>query len=31
MVQQFDLIMVGAGSGNTIPGPDHAGWTIAII
>jgi mycothione reductase len=31
MVQQFDLIIVGAGSGNTIPGPDHAGWTIAII
>ena len=31
MVQQFDLIIVGAGSGNAIPGPDHAGWTIAII
>ena len=31
MVQHFDLIIVGAGSGNTIPGPDHAGWTIAII
>ena len=31
MVQQFDLIIVGAGSGNTIPGPDHAGWTIAMI
>ena len=31
MVQQFDLMIVGAGSGNTIPGPDHAGWKIAII
>jgi len=31
MVQQFDLIIVGAGSGNTIPGPDHAGWKIAIL
>ena len=31
MVQQFDLMIVGAGSGNTIPGPDHAGWTIAMI
>ena len=31
MGQHFDLIIVGAGSGNTIPGPDHAGWTIAII
>ena len=31
MVQQFDLIIVGAGSGNTIPGPDHTGWTIAMI
>jgi mycothione reductase len=31
MVQQFDLMIVGAGSGNTIPGPDHADWRIAII
>src|SRR5215510_9358353 len=31
MVQQFDLMIVGAGSGNAIPGPDHAGWTIAMI
>lgn len=31
MVQQFDLIIVGAGSGNAIPGPDHAGWKIALI
>jgi mycothione reductase len=31
MAQQFDLMIVGAGSGNTIPGPDHAGWTIAMI
>lgn len=31
MVQQFDLIIVGAGSGNMIPGPEHADWKIAII
>jgi mycothione reductase len=31
MGQQFDLIIIGAGSGNTIPGPDHEGWRIAII
>ena len=31
MEQQFDLIIIGAGSGNTIPGPDHVGWRIAII
>src|SRR5262245_11839142 len=24
-------MIVGAGSGNTIPGPDHAGWRIAMI
>ncbi|MBM3222509.1 MAG: mycothione reductase [Candidatus Tectomicrobia bacterium] len=30
-MQQFDLIIVGAGSGNMIPGPHHAGWKIAII
>lgn len=31
MAHTFDLIIVGAGSGNVIPGPDHAGWKIAII
>jgi mycothione reductase len=31
MVQQFDLIIVGAGSGNMVPGPDHEGWKIAIV
>ena len=31
MGQQFDLIIIGAGSGNTIPGADHEGWRIAII
>jgi mycothione reductase len=31
MVHTFDLIIVGAGSGNMIPGPDHAGWKIAIV
>jgi mycothione reductase len=31
MVQHFDLIIIGSGSGNTIPGPEHVGWHIAII
>ncbi len=31
MVQQFDLIIVGAGSGNTIPGPDHVGKRKSIV
>ncbi len=31
MAQQFDLIIVGAGSGNMIPGADHEGWQIAIV
>lgn len=30
-MEQFDLIIVGAGSGNMIPGPDYDDWTIAII
>jgi len=31
MVQHFDLIIVGAGSGNILPGPAHADWQIALI
>jgi mycothione reductase len=31
VVEQFDLIIVGAGSGNMIPGPDYDAWKIAII
>jgi mycothione reductase len=31
MMQEFDLIIIGAGSGNMIPGPDHDTWKIAII
>jgi len=27
----FDLIIIGAGSGNTIPGPEMDGWRIAIV
>lgn len=31
MMQHFDLIIVGAGSGNMIPGPEYADWKIAMI
>jgi mycothione reductase len=31
MTQQFDLIIVGAGSGNALLGADHEGWHIAIV
>ncbi len=30
-VQTFDLIIVGAGSGNMIPGPEMDDWQVAII
>jgi mycothione reductase len=30
-MKAFDLIIIGAGSGNMIPGPDHDNWHIAII
>jgi mycothione reductase len=30
-VQQFDLIIVGAGSGNSIPTPEMATWRLAIV
>lgn len=30
-VQQFDLIIVGAGSGNSIPAPEMETWRLAIV
>jgi mycothione reductase len=30
-VQQFDLIIVGAGSGNMIPAPEMETWRLAIV
>jgi mycothione reductase len=30
-VQSFDLIIIGAGSGNSIIGPEHDDWNIAIV
>ena len=30
-MEKFDLIIVGTGSGNMVPGPDHEGWKIAIV
>ncbi len=30
-MRKFDLIIIGAGSGNTIIGPDHDDWDIAIV
>ncbi len=30
-VEQFDLIIVGAGSGNMIPGPKMENWRLAIV
>jgi mycothione reductase len=30
-VRQFDLIIVGTGSGNMIPGPDFDDWDIALV
>lgn len=29
--RHYDLVIVGAGSGNSIPGPEHDGWSIAIV
>ena len=28
---EFDLVIVGTGSGNSIPGPEFDGWRIAIV
>jgi len=30
-VQRFDLIIIGAGSGNSIIGPDHDGMNVALV
>ena len=30
-MEEFDLIIVGTGSGNMVPGSDHEGWKIAIV
>jgi mycothione reductase len=30
-VEQYDLVIIGAGSGNTIIGPEFDGWRIAIV
>ncbi len=27
----YDLVIIGTGSGNSIPGPDFDGWNIAIV
>ena len=29
-MQRFDLIIIGAGSGNSVIGPDHDDWDIAL-
>ncbi len=30
-MQEFDLVIIGTGSGNSIPGPEFDDWNIAII
>lgn len=30
-VEHFDLVIIGSGSGNSIPSPDFADWRIAIV
>jgi mycothione reductase len=30
-VQHFDLIIIGAGSGNSIIGPEHDDWNVALV
>jgi mycothione reductase len=30
-VTHYDLVIIGTGSGNSIPGPDFDNWTIAIV
>ncbi|MDP6719195.1 MAG: hypothetical protein QGF59_11125, partial [Pirellulaceae bacterium] len=30
-MKEYDLVIVGAGSGNMIPGPEHDDWKIAIV
>jgi len=29
-VRRFDLLIIGAGSGNSVIGPEHDGWDVAI-
>ena len=30
-IEEFDLVIVGTGSGNSIPGPEFGHWKIAIV
>ena len=30
-MRSFDLLIIGAGSGNSVIGPEHDGWDIAIV
>ncbi len=30
-MEHYDLVIVGAGSGNMLPGPEFEGWRIAIV
>ncbi len=30
-MRRFDLIVIGTGSGNSVIGPEHDGWEIAVI
>ncbi len=30
-MEHFDLIVIGTGSGNSIIGPEHDGWRVAIV
>ncbi len=31
LVRNFDLMIIGTGSGNSVIGPEHDGWDIAIV
>ncbi|MXZ68025.1 MAG: mycothione reductase, partial [Acidimicrobiia bacterium] len=31
MVRSFDLLVIGAGSGNSVIGPEHDDWEIAMV
>ena len=30
-MRRFDLLIIGAGSGNSVVGPEHDGWNIAMV
>ena len=30
-MRTFDLLIIGAGSGNSVIGPEHDGWNVAIV